>query len=275
MVPEYNEGKYGDQRCVKMPDLFNLAQDSLQHLYNIYTAYVPVLVMLFPHNEMLHTLNTYPLLFSVILPTLLCAFFLLLILPLLCLVMQFVRRHETRKNNSVSCDFEEDSLKFKNHCDCSDKKDRYSNERRTKGNTNDEKYQVVQNFSLGILLLIMVFIYPFSIKLTKSILQSKFRNAISQYKADISRWLVVLYKYLSILFFDNKFSRKASTCSLISNPFKTGFWHSFDGNGTDYGDEYLEQLFRKQEEKIDIFSKSLATSSLTISFTTLFHLVAI
>ena len=88
--------------CVKMPDMFNLAQDSLQHLYNIHTAYVPVLVMIFPDNGVLHTLNNQPLLFSVILPALLCASFHLVNLPLFCLIIQFLRREKLRENITIS-----------------------------------------------------------------------------------------------------------------------------------------------------------------------------
>ena len=263
------------ESCVKMPDVFNLVQDTLQNLFNIFTAYVPILLLIFPHNKVLQTLNSYPLLFSVILPSLLCAFFLLFTLPILLLAIQFVRRKKLGQSEYINRDSVDDSLIFRDHCNCSDKNTGYKKNRRKVGKPDEKKYLVCKNLSLGILLLIMVFIYPFSIKITKSILESKLQDAVSKYKADVSRWLVIFYKYLSIFFFDSKFGNNLSSCSITSNPLKTGFWFYFGAGNIDYGDKFLEQLFDNQKEKIDVFSTRLATSSLTISFTTLFHLISI
>ena len=54
--------------CIKIPDLFNIMQDSLQHLFNIYTAYIPVILIIYPANKVIQTLNNYPIIFAVLLP---------------------------------------------------------------------------------------------------------------------------------------------------------------------------------------------------------------
>jgi hypothetical protein len=66
-------------------------------------------------------------------------------------------------------------------------------------------------------------------------------------------------------------------CSLISNPLLSGFW-ALTGDGSDWqdsGDEFLEKVFNKQQENLTLFSAFLASSSLSISFSTLFHLITI
>ena len=39
--------------------------------------------------------------------------------------------------------------------------------------------------------------------------------------------------------------------------------------------KYSEKLYSEQQEKLDLFSDQIATSSLTISFSTLFHFITI
>ena len=261
--------------CVKMPDMFNLVQDTMQHLYNIYTAFVPVLLAIFPQNKVLHTLNTYPVLFSVVLPTIICLFFLLFTLPLCCLAKQFVRRNRSRKTEIKDVDSAASSLLFRDFCDCSEARISVPRtETRKQKKFKKENFQVILNWSLGIFLFIMIFIYPFSIKLTKTLVQTKFQAAISNYNTDVSSWLVVVFKYLSIFFFENKFGH-SSACSLISNPFMSGFWNIQSSNNTDYGDKFLVQLFKEQKEKFAFFGAKLATASLTVSFSTLFHFITI
>ena len=111
-------------------------------------------------------------------------------------------------------------------------------------------------------------------KLTKTLVQTKFQAAISNYDTDVSSWIVVVFKYLSIFFFENKFGH-SSACSLISNPFMSGFWNIQSSNNTDYGDKFLVKLFKEQQEKFAVFGAKLATASLTVSFSTLFHFITI
>ena len=106
--------------CVKMPDIFNIVQDSIQHLYFIYMAYVPILLLIFPQNKVLNTLNAHPVLFSIILPASMCVFFLLFTLPFVCLAIQFVKKNMERKTEKGDVDFATDSLIFRDLCDCSE-----------------------------------------------------------------------------------------------------------------------------------------------------------
>ena len=264
-----------------MPDIFNLMQSTMQHLYNIYTAYVPVLMMIYPHDKVLQTLNSYPVIFSVILPVLLFACFLLLTLPLCLLVIQFIKlgKSEDQIQEDNLNIMVKDSLNFKDFCECSESRivrPRFL-EKQEK-NTKEEKFYLFLNLSLGIFAFLMVIIYPFSIKITKSLIETEFRAAISNQNADRSSWLIVLDKYISIFFFDDKFGQ-VSSCSLSSNPFITGFWHNEGVESIPphlyYGDKFLEVLYSTQEEKMGLFSAKLATSSLTISFATLFHFITI
>ena len=122
----------------------------------------------------------------------------------------------------------------------------------------------------------MIIIYPFSIKLTKTIILNRFSNAIANLSGNESSWIVVIYKFLSIFIFDNKFGLFLK-CEIISNPLKTGFW-TLSGEGSsfkDSGDKFLQKLFHQQQEKLDIFSERLASASLSISFSTVFHLLTV
>ena len=261
--------------CVKMPDIFNIVQDSIQHLYFIYMAYVPVLLLIFPQNKVLNTLTAHPVLFSIILPASMCVFFLLFTLPFVCLAIQFVKKNMARKTEKRDVDFAADSLIFRDLCDCSEARISVSRkEERKQNKLTEEHFELMLNLSLGIFLFIMILVYPFSIQLTKNLVETQFQAAISNYNTDVSSWLVVVFKYLSIFFFENKFGH-FSGCSLISNPFMTGFWNIHSPNDTDYGDKFLGQLFKEQQEKLSVFGAKLATSSLTISFSTLFHFITI
>ena len=136
----------------------------MQHLYNIYTAYVPVLMMIYPHDKVLKTLNSYPVIFSVILPVLLFACFLLLTFPLCLLVIQFIKlaRSEDQIQDENLNIMVKDSLNFKDFCECSESRivrPRFL-EKQEK-NTKEEKFYLFLNLSLGIFAFLMVIIYPF------------------------------------------------------------------------------------------------------------------
>ena len=262
--------------CVKMPDLFNLVQETLQQLYNIYTAYIPVLLMMFPQSNVLQTLKTHPVLFSVILPALISAFVLFFTLPLVYLAIQFVTRNKRKGNINFRSDYANESFIFQDFCECSETSSALSENKNKRKKKQKENMRSFVNWSLGTFLLIMIFVYPFSIKLTKNVVESRFEKEISKNNAEVTSWLVVAYKYLSIIFFDNKFNLR-SGCSLISNPFVTGFWNGVGNelSDSDYGDKFLGQFFQTLQDRFDIFSAKLVTSSLTISFSTILHFITI
>ena len=264
--------------CVKLPDMFNLMHDTHQHLYKIYTTVIPALLMILPENKLMQTLNTYPLIFSVILPALLFASFMLLPLPLCCLIRQvtFKPRSKPDKNefddkvgeynmiDNENMDINSNECPTYDLASCLEKLDEETERRKKK---DKERSQYCFKSLLGIFLMVMILIFPFSIKVAKRLIQSKLPTEIYHRKPNGSRWLLVIYKFLWL-------SSSATTCPPFSDPVITSFWQT-DSNITEYDDKFLEQSLNKQQENFELFSEELLADSLTISFSVLFHFVAI
>jgi hypothetical protein len=184
--------------CVKVPDLFNIMQETLQHIYNIYTAYVPVLPIIYPNSNILYTLNKNPILFSVVLPVFLCAAVFLFVVPFCALTTQFLRKSNSKENVHINLEPIDNPTAFRDFCDCAGTENTIKNHKIKRKKTKEEKLQCLFIWSLGIFSFIFVFIYPFSVKVTKSIVKSIFEDSIANSNEDDSSWLVVAYKFSTI-----------------------------------------------------------------------------
>ena len=184
--------------CVKVPDLFNVLQESLQHLHNIFSAYIPVLHTLYPNSTVLQHLNRRPILYSVVFPIIWLTSVFTFFLPCFYISKIFIKVSKDEKSYSISHeDLElEECLIFRDRCSCEndENSNRNRNQERKTGKLEKNIQWIIFIFSV-----ILIIIFPFSIKLLKGILQNAFKDKIADSELDLSIWLVVVDKFLRIL----------------------------------------------------------------------------
>ena len=146
--------------CVKVPDLFNIIQETLQHLYNIYTAYIPVLHILYPHNNLLHTLNTNPILFSVLLPVFLGSAVFLFVVPFCALTTQILTKSSSEETMSISLDPVDNPTAFRDFCDCAGTENKIQSHNSNRKKTKEEMLQFLFKWSLAIFFILLCFHLP-------------------------------------------------------------------------------------------------------------------
>jgi hypothetical protein len=104
--------------CLKVPDMFNLIQETLQHLYNLYNAFIPILHTIYPHNRVLNHMYTNTFLHSVVVPIVWLAAVLLVILPCCYLMSCLIRHSEVIEKKDVPLGLMENSEVFTEGCPC-------------------------------------------------------------------------------------------------------------------------------------------------------------
>eukprot|EP00092_Neocalanus_flemingeri_P029280 GFUD01031791.1.p1 GENE.GFUD01031791.1~~GFUD01031791.1.p1 ORF type:complete len:1095 (-),score=194.32 GFUD01031791.1:125-3385(-) len=260
------------ESCVKVSDVFNLIHETLQNLYNLYTAYLPVLHTIYPQNSVLHHLYTHPVIYSVMLPVCWLAAILLVVIPCCFLLREFLKYSKGKEIEDIPLGSISSEV-FRDRCPCATEES--TNDQTKKQTMKEDKTQCLMKWGLVIFSISLIVLYPYALKLIKSLLQFIIKDDLKHSKHS---WPGVVYKFLGLFFFDTKYGQ-LSSWSELSNPFVTGFY-ALDKNRTewfglkqdrDLYDEYLPI----EKEKFSVFSAGLSSSSLSLSFSILFHLISI
>ena len=261
--------------CVKVPDLFNVMLETYQNLYNIYTAYMPVLHMLYPNNWFILHLYTNTFLSSIIILVAWISAVLLVAMPCCNLTRITMKKSKVTSDADIPFVSMNPAEAIRDCCPCAQDETAPVEINGNRNQNNEKNHHSILNRRLMIFSILLIFLYPYILKGIKEALHLIFKSLLINSSEESSGWLVVVYRFLGLFLVDSKFGQRSS-CSAFYNPLLAGFWADIYGKSSELeGKDFIEYIFENQEGGTSLVSADISTSSLSLSYSIWFHFVGL